>query len=115
RPPGGADVVAQHPERRPDALPAGDLDARLEVPVLLREQARGVEARRGVLAGPVPARVVAGAVLRGRDDEVAALDDGVLGARRVVLELVVPPAAAAGVVAPLARIDRGAIGPVELV
>ena len=42
-------------------------------------------------------------------------DDRVLRPVGVVLELVVPPAGAADVVLPLRRVDRGAVGAVELV
>jgi len=52
---------------------------------------------------------------RRRDDQVASRDDGVLAAARVVLELLVAPARATDVVSPLGRVDRRAVGPVELV
>src|SRR5262249_5819858 len=85
-----ADVAAQHPERRPHALAVRDLDAGLEVAVLLGEAARGVEPGRGVLAGAVPAAVVGRVLLAGGDDQVAvAVQGGVAGAVGVVLELVV--------------------------
>ncbi len=111
-----ADVVAEHPERRPDALPARHLDPRLELPVRLGELVRGQQPGGGVLAGAVVA-LVAGRVLPpGGDHQVAlAVVRGVAGAVRVVLQLVVAPAVAAGVVLPLGRVGPGAGGGVELV
>ena len=108
-------LLPEQPERRPHALPLGDLDARLEATVLLRELAGRVQTRRRVLAGAVPARVVRRALGRRGDDERSVGDDRVRRAARVVLELVVAPAAAAGVEAPLARVGARAVGPVELV
>ena len=104
-----ADVVAEHPERRPDALARRHLDARLEAAVRLRELAAGVDAAR---------RVVAAADSDSARATISRLPwpstRDVVGAVGVVLELVVAPAVAAGVEAPLAAVDR-APGAVELV
>src|ERR1700680_667446 len=45
RPSNRIDVRAEHPEGRPNALPAWDSDPRLEPTVRLREQSFGFEAR----------------------------------------------------------------------
>src|SRR5439155_5132076 len=55
RPTDGVDVVAEHPERRPDPLAARDPDARLEAAECLVELPLCLEARRGVRTRAVPA------------------------------------------------------------
>lgn len=107
---------AEHPEGRPDALTARDLDPGLESPVRLGEGRRRQQPCRRVLAAPVVALVVGGVVPAGGDDEVALpVVDGVAGAVRVVLPLVVAPTAAADVEPPLVLVDGRAGGGVELV
>src|SRR5215472_10008492 len=103
----GIDVVTEHPERGPDSLPGRNLDASLEAPVGLREVGGGLQAGRGVAAGDT---VGAGVVLLEHvDDEVSILLNGILGACRVVLELVVSPAIAAALERPFGRVRRGAV------
>src|SRR5262249_27308850 len=107
------DVGAQHPERGPHALPARDLHPGLDVPVLGAELVRGVHPRRGVLAGAVPALVVGGVLLLGRDDQVAlAVQGRVVGARGVVLPFVVVDVVT-GLQRPLRGVDRRTGGAVE--
>src|SRR2546423_15008887 len=48
RPTDSVDVVAEHPERRPQTLPARNTDARLEAAVRLGEEPFGLDPRRGV-------------------------------------------------------------------
>lgn len=110
RPPGGADVVAEHPERRPDTLAFGDLDARLEAAIGPARLALGQQARRGV-------HLAAQRFLARGDHQIAvAVERGVLRAVGVVLELGVAPAVVvAEIEPPLGRIDGGAVGPLELV
>src|SRR5581483_10960876 len=50
RPSNFPDVVAEQPECRPDPLSLGNLDARLEASILLRELAFGLQPRRSVIA-----------------------------------------------------------------
>src|SRR5829696_2470157 len=108
RPPDVADVRAEHPERRPDALTARQLDPCLETAVRAFELACRVDAR---------GRVVASAVgLAARDDAQAtlAIERRVLDAIGVELELRVAPTIAADVVAPLRRIRARVLAAVEL-
>ena len=106
---------AEHPERRPHALPAGHLDAGLEAAVGLGELAGGVEPGGGVLAAAVPAVVVAGVLLARGDDQVAlAVVRRVAGAVRVVLPLVVVDVVT-GLHVPLGAVHRRAGRCVELV
>ncbi len=90
RPADVAEVVAEHPERRPDSLTSRDLDARLEPPVRLAERGRGQQSGRGVLAPAVVALVVGRVLPAGGDDQVAlAVVHRVAGAVGVVLPFVV--------------------------
>src|SRR5205823_6370273 len=54
------DIIPQHPKCRPEPLPVGNLDARLEPAIRLLELALGLDARGGVLALPVPAALSPG-------------------------------------------------------
>jgi len=109
------DLRSEHPERGPESFPEGHLGTRLEASVGLREQPLRLEARARVETRAVPAGVLRRPVGRRRDHEQATLLDRVLGAVRVVLALLVAPAAAAHVVRPLRGVDGRAVGAVELV
>jgi hypothetical protein len=108
-----ADVVAEHPERGPDALAFGDFDAGFEAAEGLREQALRFQARGCVFAGDVIGAFVV--FFTGGDDEIAVFDVGVLRAVGVGLEFVVAPAATAEVVGPFLGVGGGAVGGVEFV
>ena len=115
------DVVAEHPERRPEARGTGNLDARLDPAVLELAEVPREQARRRELARAVVAALRAVGP-QDRDDEVAlAVGRGVRRAGGVGLELVVPPAheadrrAVAEVVPPGRRVRGRAGRAVELV
>ncbi len=111
-----SDVFAQHPEGRPHPLPHGNFDARFEAAVRLIEKPLRFHSRRGVIASDVVAGIRVGFFQR-RDNEIAALELGVLRAIGVRLELVVAPAVAAnpGIKGPFRRIGRGAVRAAEFV
>jgi hypothetical protein len=96
------DVVAQHPERGPQSLPARDLHARHDPAVALGAQALGLEARRGV--GLAAERL--GTRL---DHEGAAVEPGVLDPIGIELELGVSPAVAPDVPGPARGVECGAV------
>ena len=86
RPADGVDVVAEHPERRPDALALRDFDAGFEAAESLREEPLSFQARGSVFAGDV---ITAFVIFFARgDDEIAVFDVRVLGAVGVGLEFV---------------------------
>src|SRR6185295_10246505 len=91
----------------PEPLSHRQGHARLDPAVGELALAPRVHARRRVLAGAVPAGEAA-ALPAGGDGEQAAGHGGVRAAR-VVLELVVAPAAAAHFEAPVGRVDGGAV------
>ena len=76
-------VLRQHPERRPQALASGQLDARLDSAIAKGEAIAGVDAGRGVV-------LAAGVFFLCRDDQAAVHELGVI--RQVPLELVIAPA-----------------------
>ena len=79
------EIVAQEPERRPDALPHREANTRLESPARMREQPPRVDAARGV--GRTLVRFPVGC-----DGKMAvAVQSDVLGAGCVELELRIPP------------------------
>src|SRR5262249_11692270 len=94
RPAHAGDVVAEHPERGPQALSGRQLDARLEASVALAELPLGLEPRGGVVARDAVGAGIGFAV--GPNDERAVLDMSILQLIRVTFELVVAPTAAAG-------------------
>ena len=104
-------VFPQHPERRPNPLPRGQINPRLPLAVGLAEFVAGHHPGGGVVA---PGEIL----LPGRDDEVAIEDIRVVGVVGVVLELSIAPAPKAlrrtgsDVIAPLGVVDGG---PVELI
>jgi hypothetical protein len=113
RPADSADVVAEHPERGPDALPFGNFDARFETAESLREETLCFQPRGRVFAGDVIGALVV--FFAGGDDEIAVFDARVLRAVRVGLEFVIAPAVAAEVVGPFFGIGGGAVRTVEFV
>jgi len=112
-PAGLFDVVAQHPERRPNALSARNFDARFESSIGLRKFAQGLQARGSVVSGDAVSSGIF--LLQYFDDQVSILLVGVVESLRVVLKLVVAPASAAGFGDPFGGVDRGAVRAVELV
>ncbi len=106
-------VVAEHPERRPDALTFRNLDARFESAIRLGEKILCLESRGSVVASDT-IRASEFFLLSG-DNQIAVLDFNVLRARSVSLELLIAPALAAQVVRPLCRIGSGAIGRREFI
>src|SRR5882724_1368827 len=106
-------VVAEHPERRPNALTFRDLDARFESAIRLGEKILSLESRGSVVASDA-IRASEFFLLSG-DNQIAVLDFHVLRARSVSLELLIAPALAAQVVRPLCRIGSGAIGRREFI
>src|SRR5260221_4898729 len=113
RPANGINIFSQHPERRPHSLPRGQLDARLESPVRLREQTLRLQSRRRVVeflavrpGVRLPPR---------RDYQLPILNPRILRAIRVVLQLMIPPPAPANVVCPLRRIRQRAVLPIKLI
>ncbi len=101
-------VGAEEPERGPQPLAHGELDPRFEPPFLPGEETGGLDpARRVVL--PLVA-------LFARDDREVpvSVEAHILGAVRVVLELVVPPVRP-DIEAPPGRVGGLARGPLELV
>ena len=73
----GINVCAQHPERGPDALSTGNLDARFHAAIGPRPFALGEQPRRGVTVAAVALRF-------GLDDQLSAHDAGVIGACGVI-------------------------------
>ena len=106
-------VVAEHPERRPDALTFRDLDTRFESAIRLGEKILRLESRRSVVASDA-IRASEFFLLSG-DDQIAVLDFHVLRARSVGLELLIAPAVAAKIVCPLSRIGGRAVGRREFI
>src|SRR6266404_9871794 len=106
-------VVAEHPERRPDALTFRNLDARFESAIRLGEKILCLESRGSVVASDA-IRASEFFLLSG-DNQIAVLDFNVLRARSVSLELLIAPALAAQVVRPLCRIGSGAISRREFI
>src|SRR6185295_100164 len=87
----GTYIVAEHPERGPDTLSDGKLDARFKAAELLSELPHRQQARRRIFAGDAAG---SGEGLFDRfDDKVAgAVGGGVLSTIRIVLQLVIAPA-----------------------
>ena len=106
-------VVAEHPERRPDALTFRDLDTRFESAIRLGEKILRLESRRSVVASD--AIRASEFFLSSADNQIAILDFHVLRARSVSLELLIAPALAAQVVRPLYTIGSGAVGRREFI
>src|SRR5882724_708936 len=106
-------VVAEHPERRPDALTFRNLDARFESAIRLGEKILCLESRGSVVASDA-IRASEFFLLSG-DNQIAVLDFHVLRARSVSLELLIAPALAAQVVRPLCRIGSGSVGRREFI
>src|SRR5436190_1897904 len=106
-PPGGTDVVAQHPKRRPYALAVGNLQACFKSTVGLRELVSRQQPRGSV----IPSYVVTAGIsfFQRLYNQRAILDDGIRGAIRVGLKFVVTPAVTADVESPLCRVDCRAI------
>src|ERR1051326_8178552 len=73
------DVFAEHPERRPDSLPARNLDAGFETSIGLSEFALRFEAGRGVIARDAIRTCVL--LLQSGDDEIPIALQRVLRAR----------------------------------
>src|SRR5438128_3261257 len=100
-------VVAEHPERRPDALTFRDLDTRFESAIRLGEKILRLESRRSVVASDA-IRASEFFPVSG-EEQIAVLDFHVLRVPSVGLELLITPALAAKVVRPLCRIRSGAV------
>src|SRR5207248_11156971 len=81
------DVVTQHPERRPQPLPARNLHACLDPAVLPRAQPLRLEPRRGV-------RLVAERLAPCLNHQVAVFESRVLDPIGIELDLAGPPAGA---------------------
>src|SRR5207245_9153542 len=94
------DVIAQHPKRGPQPLPARDLNARLDPAVLPRAQTLGLEARRSV-------RLVTERLVPRLDHEVTVLESRVLDPIGIELELGVHPAIAPSLPHPLGGVEHG--------
>src|SRR5260370_23072489 len=109
----GTDVVAQHPECRPDTLAVGDLNSCLKPSVGLSELILSEQSGRSVVAsyavGPGKG------FLERFDYQQTAFDMRVDCAVGISLEFVVTPTVSANIKGPLARIDRRAAGTIELV
>src|SRR5258706_9996721 len=109
----GADVVAQHPKRRPDALAVGNLYSRLKTSVGLAELIPGQQSRRSVITSEA---VGTGKSFFERlDCQHSAFEIRVCRAARIRLEFAVTPAVAAKIKGPLACINRRAVRTIELV
>src|SRR6266478_1221758 len=106
-------VIAEHPERRPNTLTFWDLDARFEPAIRLGEKILCLKSRGSVVASDA-IRASEFFLLSG-DNQIAVLDFHVLRARSVSLEFLIAPARAARVVRPLCRIGSGAVGRRELI
>src|ERR1035441_418459 len=109
------DVLAEHPERRPDALTKWNLDAGDDHPVLpiavggMRRGSRtsALQTRGGVVAGTVANRA---------NDQIAvAILEGILRRIGIGFGLAVSPSAAAQIVIPLGGIGRTSGRSVEFV
>jgi hypothetical protein len=107
------DVVAEHPERGPDALAVRDFDAGLEAAESLRVEPLRFEASGRVFASDVVGAFVI--FFACGDDEIAVFDVGVFRTICVGLEFVVTPATAAEVVSPFFRVGSGTVRAVEFV
>ena len=113
-PANGGNVVAQHPESRPHALPRWNLDARFKPAVSLIEKTLRFDPRRSVTVHRAVATSVAW-LLTSCKDEIPALDLGVLSQVGVTLEFLVAPALSARIVIPFGGIWSGTIGAIELI
>ena len=115
------DVGTKHPEGRPVAGASRHLDSGLDPAVGNLEAALREQAGRGVLAGAVVALKRSVGRLDGDRQVALAVAGRILPAVGVVLKLVVAPAgiadrdAVADLVAPHARVGRGACAAVELI
>src|SRR6266568_1272399 len=103
-PPRLANVTAQHPERRPNALSLWNPNPRLKAPVLLLKLFLGVDASRGVLARYAVRSCKA--FLASRDHQMAFFNMRVLGPSRVILQLLIAEPIALDHKTPLRRIGR---------
>src|SRR5262245_9504476 len=109
RPPDAADVVAEHPESRPNALAARDLQTRRESTIRVVEFPRRLEFRGRVIATAVR-------LFLGRDHEVAvAVHGGVVRPVPVELELVVSEPVTLVDEVPFRRVDLAPLWTVGLV
>src|SRR3954466_3965958 len=106
-------VVAQHPERRPDSLSVRNFDARFKPSILLRELALRLQPARRVITGDSVSPAVF--FLKGLNDKISALLNYVLRAAGVILEFLISPSVTARFCYPLRGIDRRTIRTVELV
>src|SRR6266702_3010052 len=113
RPAHFANVIAKHPERRPNSLSLWNPNARLKAPVLLLKILLRVDAFRGVLARY--AVWSSESLLASRDYEVPFFDMRVLRPSGVVLQFLVAESVALDYKAPLCRIGRRSILPIEFV
>ncbi len=88
------DVGSQHPEGRPNALSAGNLDACLETPVGLRELALRLQSGGRI----VPAHAVGAGVFffNNLDDELPIMQVRILRTGGIGLQFVVAPSPSAG-------------------
>src|ERR1041384_815948 len=113
-PSGGINITAEHPERRPYSLTEWESYSGLEPAKFLRELSLRSQARRRIVSSEILGSGVA--LTTGCDDQVPlAIYKNILGPAGIILEFIVPPAAATGVEAPLAGIRRGFSGLIELV
>src|SRR5713226_1248973 len=113
RPFRGGDIVAEHPERRPDSLALRDPDPCFEASVLLSELPCGLQPCRGVTT--CNAMWVCISLARCCYDKLAVLLMSVLRPGGVILQLVVSPAVAAGLDHPFSGVWRRSVCAVELI
>src|ERR1700739_881789 len=107
------DVVSQHPEGGPDALPAGDLNPRFKTPVRLLEFVQSLDSCRGV--AKQHAMFVAVALPARCDHELSRLRLDVLHAVGVVLEFMIAPSVAPGFDDPFGGIRYRTLGAIEFI
>src|ERR1041385_1966957 len=107
------DIVAQHPECRPDALAKRNLNPRFETAIGLAELAPGEQSGRGVVTSSVVS--ASESFLDRLNDQRSILNVRVCCSARIGLELVIAPAVAAKIKRQLCRINRRSSRAIELV
>src|SRR5258708_24665580 len=111
----GPDVLAQHPERRPDTFAERKLDSGLN-PAILPTQICCMRGGAGTAGLKTRRRVVSGGVPDGPDHKIAmAILKDVVRRVGVDFRFAVAPAATSEIEVPLGRVGRGASRVVELI
>src|SRR5258706_9940985 len=106
-------IVAQHPKGRPEALTVRNLNSRLKPSVGLAELILREQSRRSVIT--IEAIGTGKTFFERFDNQEPTFEIRVRSPARIGLKLVVAPAIPANIEGPLARINRGAVGTIELV